>query len=220
VTDPEHRPECSGPSLQWLDDVAAWDGTVPVALTALDLSRAERRDVLRLMAARGLGRPVAEVKILHREGRAPRIAAPCGTQPGLPDLGLSLGSRGRFSALAVAAGRVGIDVEIVDPAGEVPWAVLHPRERADLAALAGLERASAFARLWTLKEAYLKARHWGLARDPAAFEVRFLDETRARINDAGEESPPGEATTVWRHAGGKVAAISVVRLADRPLPTS
>ena len=220
MTRSEHRSACGGSGLQWLDDTAAWDGAVPAALTALDLSRAARRDLLRLMAARVLGRRVAELTILHRDGRAPRIAAPGGTEPGLPDLGLSLASRGRFSALAVAAGRVGIDVEIVDPAGEVPWAVLHPRERADLAALAGLERASAFARLWTLKEAYLKARHWGLARDPAAFEAHFLDETRAGIDDAEEESPPAEATTVWRHAGGKVAAISVVRLADRPLPTS
>jgi phosphopantetheinyl transferase len=218
VTRSEHRPECGGSGLQWLDDIAAWDGTVPAAITALDLSRVAQRDLLRLMAARVLGRPVAEVTILHREGRAPRIAAPCGTQPGSPDLGLSLASRGRFSAFAVAAGRVGIDVEIVDPAAEVPWAVLHPRERADLAARAGLERASAFARLWTLKEAYLKACHWGLARDPAAFQVRVLDETRAHIDNPGEENPPGEATTIWRHAGGQVAAISVVLLADRPLP--
>lgn len=218
MTGSEHRPERGGSGPQWLDDVVGWDGTIPAALTAFDLSRAARRDLLRLMAARVLGRRVAEVTILHRDGRAPRIAAPCGTRPGTPDLGLSLASRGRFSALAVAAGRIGIDVEIVDPAGEVPWAVLHPRERADLAALAGPERAAAFARLWTLKEAYLKALHWGLARDPAACEVRFLDETRARIDNPGEESPPGEATTIWRHAGGQVAAISVVLLAEGPLP--
>lgn len=206
--------------MQWIADLTAWDGFEPAALLALDLTRPARRDLLRAMAARILGRPVAEVEILHREGRAPRIVAPGTTEPGSRDVGLSLANRGRFSAVAVASGPIGIDVEIVDAAGEVPWAVLHPSERAHLAGLRAPERAAAFARLWTLKEAYLKALHWGLARDPAAFAVHFLDETRARIDDPGEGRASIEGTTMWRSAGDEAAAISAVLLAAAPVPVS
>lgn len=202
----------------WIEDLDGWDGAMPAAMVLTDLCRDSRHALLRRMASRALGRPLETVAILHRVGRAPRVAVPGTSEPDASGPGLSLASRGRLSAAAIAPGPVGIDVELLDRAGEVPWAVLHPDERADLEALAHEPRAAAFARLWSLKEAYLKALHWGLARDPAGFAVRFLDESVARIDDPDGARAVSEATTVWRgsdrHADAlSVAAISVVLLA-------
>jgi phosphopantetheinyl transferase len=202
----------------WLDDLAGWSGAVPAALVRRDCSREMGRDLLRAMAVRALGRPPDDVAILHRPGHGPRLAEPDSTD-GMPALALSLASRGRLSVIAVAAGPIGVDVELVDPAGEVPWAVLHPKERSYLADLSDAERPAAFARLWTLKEAYLKALRWGLARDPAGFAVAFLDESAAHIGDPGGVRAVQAATTIWRSVDGDVAAISAVLLAPEPAAT-
>jgi 4'-phosphopantetheinyl transferase len=199
----------------WLDDLASWDGALPAVLVRIDCTREMRHALLNEMAARALGRPADAVAILHRPGRGPIVtsADPVDIAPALR---VSLASRGRISAVAAAFRPIGIDVEMVDVAGEVPWGVLHPNERAFLARLSGSECAAAFARLWTLKEAYLKARRWGLAHDPASFEVSFVDESHARIRDPGEGRQVLDAVTVWRAVDGGSAALSAVLLGSEP----
>ena len=82
---------------------------------------------------------------------------------------------GRHGLIALAArGRVGVDVEertehrsfdlLVD-------ATFGPDERAELAASHGPHRLHLFLRLWTMKEALLKAHGAGLLLDPTAFEI-------------------------------------------------
>ncbi|HEU4381410.1 MAG TPA: 4'-phosphopantetheinyl transferase superfamily protein, partial [Hyphomicrobiaceae bacterium] len=66
----------------------------------------------------------------------------------------------------------GVDIETI---GEAPCAKLiaqfcSARERRALAKLSGTEQARAFARIWTLKEAYAKLTGTGLAAD-----FRFLE---------------------------------------------
>ncbi|CAM5456415.1 hypothetical protein GCM10010329_33300 [Streptomyces spiroverticillatus] len=90
-------------------------------------------------------------------------------RPSLPGTGLhfSLSHSGDLVLLAFAATPVGIDVEVLPPVGQVDEVtpVLHPRERAELAALRADDpaRAAAFGRCWCRKEAYLKGTGTGLA---------------------------------------------------------
>src|SRR4051794_31631018 len=120
--------EATGPML-WLDDLASWDRALPAALVRIDCTREMRHALLHEMAARALGRPADRVSILHRRGRGP-IVTSADPMDIAPALRVSLASRGRVSAMAAAFAPIGIDVEIVGAAGEVPWGVLHPDERA------------------------------------------------------------------------------------------
>lgn len=90
-------------------------------------------------------------------------------------VGFNVSHGGRHGLIALAAqGRVGVDVEertehrnfdlLVD-------ATFGPEERAELAARDGPDRLHLFFRLWTMKEALLKAHGAGLLLDPTAFEI-------------------------------------------------
>ncbi|MFI1394155.1 4'-phosphopantetheinyl transferase family protein [Streptomyces sp. NPDC020681] len=69
--------------------------------------------------------------------------------------------------IALAATPVGVDVEAVPDAGTISDVAtqLHPKERTELAALPAAQRATAFTRCWTRKEALLKATGVGLNED-------------------------------------------------------
>ncbi len=60
--------------------------------------------------------------------------------------------------------------------------MLHPTEAAFLRALAPAQRLVPFLELWTVKEAYLKARGSGLLIDPAKVAVSTVDWT---VRDGG-----------------------------------
>ena len=90
-------------------------------------------------------------------------------------IGFNVSHGGRHGLIALAAqGRVGVDVEertehrsfdlLVD-------ATFGPEERAALAVRDGADRLQLFFRLWTMKEALLKAHGAGLLLDPTAFEI-------------------------------------------------
>jgi len=75
---------------------------------------------------------------------------------------------------------------------EPPWSLLHPNERNILETLTGEARADAFPRLWTAKEAYLKALGLGFARDPTKIAIG-LD-----FSILDEEAAPTILTRGWR----------------------
>ncbi|MBD0707902.1 MULTISPECIES: 4'-phosphopantetheinyl transferase family protein [unclassified Streptomyces] len=97
----------------------------------------------------------------RRRGRPEVVGA-----SGAPQFSLSH-SHG-LALVAVAAVRIGTDVQRVPAAGTVRACLpaLHPAERRELLALPEARRAAAFGRLWTRKEAYLKGLGTGLARAP------------------------------------------------------
>lgn len=90
---------------------------------------------------------------------------------GGPEFSLSHG--GGLVLVAVAAGRVGVDVEPVKDAPPEAGLVerLHPAERAVVDAAPESLRSAAFTRLWTRKEAYLKGLGVGLGRALDADDV-------------------------------------------------
>ena len=192
--------------VNWIEDIARWDGSLPAALVAIDL---EQRDMaLRALVARVLDLHPNAVTIERVKGRPPVLLQAAGH-----GLHLSTSSRGPFAAMAVAKSRVGIDVELADTNAEIPWNVLHPKETAELALLHdGETRLRAFARLWSLKEAYLKALGIGLWREPSSFAVGLADEHSAVFADPAASTRVVEAETRWRTVETSLAAISVVVL--------
>jgi 4'-phosphopantetheinyl transferase len=132
----------------------------------------------RLLAAR---LEVAPQDIAYRRGPCPLCGAPRG-RPALagscPPLHFSLSRRPGVVMIAVASAPVGVDVEAL-PAPAVAAEVaelLHPEERAEIRLAAPAARPEVFARVWTRKEAYLKALGAGLGhgleRDYLGAEVR------------------------------------------------
>ncbi|MEW2635797.1 4'-phosphopantetheinyl transferase superfamily protein [Streptomyces sp. NPDC048389] len=86
-----------------------------------------------------------------------------------PPVHFSLAHSHGMAVVAVCRTVVGADVERLPRAEtvEVCTPSLHPGEQAELEPLDTEERRAAFGRVWTRKEAYLKALGTGLSRDPA-----------------------------------------------------
>lgn len=108
--------------------------------------------------------------------RKPRLEL----DPGSPPLRFNLAHTEGLATIAVSVGpEVGIDVERVDPGaviGSIAEHVLGADELASLCALPEAEQVEAFYRVWTRKEAGLKARGSGFAGEPGeAGRWRFHD---------------------------------------------
>lgn len=151
--------------------------------TAEDISRAQsygeaarktflaRRALLRHFLAERLGCAAGEVAIGVDVSGAPTLLAPKQEAP----LFISISARGAFAAFAAASTPIGVDLEILGAPDDVPLAMLHESEKARLEGLNAPARHKAFFELWTLKEAYLKARRLGLSREPSEIAVAFTD---------------------------------------------
>jgi 4'-phosphopantetheinyl transferase len=121
-----------------------------------------------------------------------------------------------LALLAVTrSGPVGVDVERLRPladAGQLVSRFFSPREDAAFRPLPEDRKAAAFFRLWTRKEAWLKATGEGIAHSLDRVEVSFLPGEPARFLSL----PEGPAAlSRWRlHdldcAPGFVAALAVV----------
>ncbi|MFN3889136.1 MAG: 4'-phosphopantetheinyl transferase family protein [Beijerinckiaceae bacterium] len=136
----------------------------------------ERRLLSRAIVARCAGVAPGAISISYDEHGAPRVAG--------ADVFMSVSSRGVRAALAVASSPVGVDLEFFDEAAPVIGDVLGKSERAALARLAGVERARAFLRIWTAKEAYLKAVGRGFKRDPTLVSIEARGDS-FRVEDTG-----------------------------------
>ncbi|MFD3725469.1 4'-phosphopantetheinyl transferase family protein [Streptomyces sp. NPDC058671] len=118
-----------------------------------------------------LGRPPAALAFVREP--CPGCGGPHGRPAvvqadGPPPLHFSLTHTRSLLAVAVAPRVIGVDVERLPSAETVEACAraLHPGERAELEAAPPGGRRAHFARLWTRKEAYLKALGTGLSRHP------------------------------------------------------
>lgn len=139
-----------------------WIARVDAAAPDLGPARAA---LARRLAAWRAGVGEDAVSITHDERGAPRLRAPGAA------FSVSLAGRDDLVAAAVADGPVGVDIEPAGAAFDPPLNVLHPGERAALAA-AGRDSHDDFLRLWVAKEAYVKALGAGLTREPTEIEIR------------------------------------------------
>jgi 4'-phosphopantetheinyl transferase len=187
-------------SVRWLRTDRFDDARVAARAWA-ELSRAERAALTRLrpgtarrdkLAAHALARTMiaetmrcrpADVRFrTSRHGR-PRIVRPRGVAP----VDFSIAASDGLAVCAVASGcAVGADVESLENAGGDPLAVAagvcSARELRRLIALPARRRCAAFVRMWTMKEAVLKATGLGLRVPPESVtvdpELRFGDGLR------------------------------------------
>lgn len=140
----------------------------------------------------------------------PEIAAPNGHA-----LRFSVSNTRGLVACAVTRGRdLGLDVEEVRAAVplDVVACVFAPSERAALATAAAEEQPGRFADLWTLKEAYVKARGLGLTLD---LERVWFDRTTGTpqlgLDPAIDDDPSAWETQSWRPTARHAAALCVRR---------
>ena len=144
--------------------------------------------LLAALAARLLGRPAA---VGHR---CPNCGGTDHGQPQVDGAFVSLSRAGDRVALAVSLeGPVGIDIETVSrvAASGFDDVAFTERERAEIAGAADADEHRA--RLWTSKEAVLKARGTGLRTDP-----RLVDLRDAGVELETSAPEPGYVVTVVR----------------------
>ncbi len=135
-----------------------------------------RRLFLRAVLAGYLGRDPSELSFGENPFGKPVLRASEG-------LSFNLSRSGGWVLLAVTRGReVGVDLERAaewlereDELAAVVRLVFSAREREAFARLPPSARSAAFLRVWTRKEALVKALGTGLSREPASFEVGLDD---------------------------------------------
>ncbi|NKB87755.1 MAG: 4'-phosphopantetheinyl transferase superfamily protein [Acidobacteria bacterium] len=146
------------------------------------------RDAMRRALGQLLGRSASEVAIELGEHGKPEV---CGA-----DFHFNLSHSGDRAVLALSReGPIGIDIEAMAPrrpfarlarrffaASEIEWFEEYGED----------DRREAFYRLWTLKEAYLKAVGTGLSMSSRAFDIRVdgaLGELREVPGDLSDRGP-------------------------------
>lgn len=140
--------------------------------------------------------------------------------PDAPELGFNLTHSGDLALVAVTAGaHVGVDLEQVDrerpflrlaarsfDAAESTWLQARPPQRT----------ARDFYRIWTLKEAYLKALGTGLTVPPASFRIE-LQEDPPRLLSAVAGDDPASWRLAILDAGPRYAAALCWSGGERPI---
>jgi 4'-phosphopantetheinyl transferase len=186
---------------------------VSVSLDDEERERAARfrfpHDRDRFLASRGLLRNILASYLKMPAGRIRFGYAPQG-KPFLPDyrdLRFNLSHAGNVLVVGVATGReIGIDVEQVFSEAvmnEVSGPVLSESERAVFRQLDPGERRDWFVRLWTRKEAYIKADGRGMSLPLDGIDV-MTRPGRVRIHGAG----PGDLLLSDRWAVQELAVPS------------
>jgi 4'-phosphopantetheinyl transferase len=139
------------------------------------------RALLRATLSRYADVPAAAWTFARNAYGKPEIAGP----PGDTDLRFNLSHTAGLVVLLVARGRdVGVDAEAVDRRGrhlEHPEHFFSADEVRALRALPATAQRQRFFELWTLKEAYIKARGLGLALPLQEFSLRLATGRPPRI---------------------------------------
>ncbi len=185
---------------------AAWLVSTPARPATLPERSVLRRGMAARILARQLDLPPEAIAIGHDERGRPLVAQPRGT-----GLHLSLATRAGMVAVALAHNPVGVDVEAVDEAAAPPLGVLHADEMSWLSGQPPERHALAFARLWSAKEAYVKALGTGFLRPPESFAVTLSPEGVIAVRDGGQAAASGVGRTI-ENGGQEILAAAMVVL--------
>jgi 4'-phosphopantetheinyl transferase len=124
------------------------------------------RATLRLILARYLDQPPSAIKFRYPGSGKPELA--CGT------LHFNISHSANHGLLAISHHEVGVDLEHIRPLPErdqIARAFFTPAEAAELGKLPATDRALAFYRCWTRKEALLKGWGCGITENLKSFAV-------------------------------------------------
>lgn len=153
-----------------------------------------RRALLRSLVSLCLDCRADDVQIRYDAPGAPKIVASGPVAPApmasREACYVSVSGRGAIAALAVSSHHVGIDLEPLGEHVEIIADVLDYAERAYLASLPLAAARHAFLRIWTAKEAWLKARGIGLNTEPAHLRIEASEQTLARVFEQGAPCVP------------------------------
>jgi 4'-phosphopantetheinyl transferase len=205
----------------WLDSPAPFALRLDRALSADERARAARlyfaRDRRRFIAGRGLLRAILG-GYLGVEPRRVRFEYGLGGKPRLRGaaaaLQFNLAHSHGLALYTVARGAIGVDVERVRAMPDIERiaaGVLSARELAVFRGLPGPARLAAFFACWTRKEAYVKARGDGLARQLDRIDVSLAPwepERRLLVEGAPREAERWSLRAVDA-APGYAAALAV-----------
>jgi 4'-phosphopantetheinyl transferase len=199
--------------------------TAPVAcLSPEERARADRfvaeRDRRRFVRAHGALRAILAAYLGAPPSSVAVVTGPWG-KPTLDParhgsaLRYNLSHSHEVALVVVARDRdVGVDVEQIRPLPDLEAIAARffaPGERAGLACLAADRRPAAFFALWTLKEAYLKARGEGFGRPPESVEITLdagHDRARVRHLDRVDDGRRWELFPL-RQPAGYAAAVAI-----------
>lgn len=181
---------------------------VDVLGEALDLDERQRAARIfardhreRFVCGRGMLRWLLGAYLSTAPGRVVLQYSPHG-RPSLPgaELDFNVSHSRRYLAIAVTRqGPVGVDVEDIDEARDalgLASRFFAPAEHAGLVALPAAERARAFTRGWTQKEAYIKAHGLGLSVPLHRFQVAILPHEHCGLVASSDLAP--EELARWR----------------------
>ncbi len=164
--------------------------------------------LLRRMLEFHLQRPAQQWQFAIGEFGKPRIAK----QFRLPDIDFNLAhTRGLVAAALIAGGKIGIDVEKIDAAKadvQVAQNYFASPEIEILGAEPASERAVCFFRIWTLKEAYLKAIGSGLGTPLDSFAFT-LEPLGIEFLQGQDDDPRRWQFETLAASGGHVLSVAV-----------
>lgn len=149
----------------------------------------------RRIVARELGVVPREIVYGAESAGKPFVATPAGT-----GIEFSFSDSGDLALLAVARhGTLGVDVEVHRPLTDLEGIAerfFATEERVALFAVPESERAAAFYRLWTRKEAYIKALGTGLGHPLSRF-VMTLASDDVRLITIDNDAAVAASWSVW-----------------------
>jgi len=195
------------------EDPGAWLSDEELAvLQARGTDKRVRDRVAGRMAAKRALASLTGVDALHIRVASAASGEPVATVPGHPTARVSVSHReGRAIAIAVDSGRIGVDLEAIEPRdGSFQRTWFSEEERA-LAADDPLRQTL----LWSIKEAVLKALGTGLALSPHDVAVVDLLPDTAKVRLRGEAAAQHEAvgggtiSVSWATAARDEVVVSV-----------
>jgi 4'-phosphopantetheinyl transferase len=167
---------------------------------------AGRRNALLAFCATQLNVAPDRLALTHDEAGAPLLRLDGGPSAWR----VSASSRENIALFGLSRERIGVDVEVLATMAPA-WNVLHENERTALAALPHERQGEAFLRLWTAKEAYLKALGVGRRREPSEICIRARADV-FEVLDGGREISASEGR-LWReNVAGRVVLCACVTL--------
>lgn len=132
-----------------------------------------RRRIARAVLAEALNLSTEEIEIGAAASGAPFLLMPSG------QFRLSFSARDEGALIGIARRPIGVDLEIIQPDMAIPWNMLRDDERATLSNLEEEHQSAAFCRLWSAKEAVVKALGYGFQLPPEAISLRGWERGNA-----------------------------------------